>query len=88
MNGKRVRSKSCARACKNINIHCEVGALPERPQGTILDARSPNNIALLCYAVLCYASLLYAMIFYAIVCYCMLCYTMQCYATLCYAMLG
>ena len=42
MNGKRVKEKSCARTCSIITIDCNVGELPERPQGIPIDARSPN----------------------------------------------
>ena len=42
MNGKRVGLTICARACNNIKIICDVGAIPERPQRTTMDTRFPN----------------------------------------------
>ena len=42
MNGKRVGLTICARACNNIKLICDEGAIPERPQRTTMDTRFPN----------------------------------------------
>ena len=42
MNGKRVKEKSCARACSIIAIKCNISELSERSQGIRVDTRSPN----------------------------------------------
>ena len=41
MNGKRMRSKNRARTQDKINIKRDAGVLPECPQGTTMDTRSP-----------------------------------------------
>ena len=42
MNGKRVKEKSSARMRSIAMIYCNVSELSERPQGILMDTRSPN----------------------------------------------